>query len=240
VAKATTQKSTRTRARSKRVPIVVAICVAGILAASIFFYYDQPGPRIVMDLRVHVHFFDYRYNYSYSLPQDIGVSGGLWTNHTLDQYGPPGYSPLSIRDDTSTIHVTSNVIELYTFGDFFNVWGQPFNTFCVPLPPLWDPYHPYCTGPGDTVVYDPDNSNVVDSQTQIIYTSPSIPHPSLGTPLSIDHKIKFVDANNNSRFDPREIVAYDLQDTGSLVSSDWSLTRPALPFRARLYCLINT
>ena len=222
-------KHSPNRGRGYRVPLIVGLCVFGILAAALLFYYDQPASPIIQDWRVHVVFYDYRYGINYSLPPNIGVFGGLWTNHTLDQYGAKGYSPLSTRDDTSTIHVSSNVLEVYTFSDFFNVWGQQFNTFCVPLPPLWDPTHPYCTGSGDTVVYDPDNSTVVDSQTQIIYTSPTAPHPALGTALTIDPLIKYVDTNGNNKFDPGEIVAYDLQNTGSLASTDWIINATATP-----------
>jgi len=202
------------------VPLAVGLCVIAILSAFYFFYYYEPN-RILMNWQVKIHFFDYRYGTNYTLPALIGVEGGIWTNHTLDQYGQPGYSPLSTRDGTGNIYIVSKVFELYTFEDFFNIWGQPFNQFCVPLPPQYSPTNPYCTGPGDPILYDPDNSAVVDSQSQVIYNSPGAPPPAQGTRLSTDPRIKYIDSNNNDIWDPGEPVVYDIRNTGSLVSTDW-------------------
>jgi len=224
VARGAVSKKTGVGKSSRKMPLVVGLSVIIILAAMFgaFYYFYYYGPnQVVQNWEIHIHFFDYRYGINYTLPIDIGVSGGLWTNHTLDQYGPTGYAPLSTRDATGTIYLRSKVFELYTFQDFFNIWGQPFDEFCVPMPPLYTANNPYCTGPGETVVYDPTLNATVDSHTQILYTSPLSLLPAIGTPLSTDSHFKYIDSDNNSKFDPGETVVYDNQNTGSLLSTDW-------------------
>src|SRR3970282_1100116 len=63
----------------------------------------------------------------------------LWANHTLDIYGPPGYAPISTRDSSGIIYIQSTTGQRpdgsllgFTFADFFNVWGQRFDKYCVP------------------------------------------------------------------------------------------------------------
>ncbi len=229
MAKKAASKGKNKNGKAYKVPLAVGLCVISILAAFYLFYYYEPPSRIVMDWRVHIHFFDYRYGINYTPPANIGVSGGIWMNHTLDQYGPSGYAPLNTIDNTGTVHIASNVIEVYTFGDFFNIWGQPFNEICVPMPPLYSRTTPYCTGPGETVIYDPDNSPVVDSQTQVLYTGPGAPSLVSGTPLTRDPLIKYVDANNNTKYDTGETVVYDLQRTGYVISTDWIINATGSP-----------
>jgi len=100
------------------------------------------GNSLLIDWRVTIMIYDGRTRANYTLPAFIGAPQGrdtnLWVNHTLDNVGPPGYSPLSTRDDSSTVYIQSTsgtcltTRQCFTFEDFFNVWGQQFSRSCVP------------------------------------------------------------------------------------------------------------
>lgn len=118
------------------VGVSVALVVAGAFYA-LFYEGNQNGPpALVVDWRAKITFHDANTGTNYTLPANIGTergkSLGLWENHTLDRFGPPGYSPVSTRDESGIIYIQSNTIQGFTFEDFFNVWGQRFDRSCVP------------------------------------------------------------------------------------------------------------
>src|SRR5215467_11306144 len=45
-----------------------------------------------------------------TIPSQIGISLSLWKDHSLDQYGMSGMTPLHTHDTDNTIHVESNTI----------------------------------------------------------------------------------------------------------------------------------
>jgi len=45
-----------------------------------------------------------------------------YADHSLDNYGMEGMSPLHTHDYSGTIHVESNTVKNYTLGDFLNIW----------------------------------------------------------------------------------------------------------------------
>ena len=47
----------------------------------------------------------------------------LWHDHSLDQYGPSGISPMHTHDTSGTIHIESTVAREYTLGEFLKVAG---------------------------------------------------------------------------------------------------------------------
>ncbi len=63
-----------------------------------------------------------------------------------------------------------------------------------------------------TVVYDANLNGVYDTGDYVL--SPPGGVPPLGTPLSVDPKIKFVDSNNNGIWDTGEPIAYDVNQDG--------------------------
>ncbi|CAN5436098.1 hypothetical protein BH18THE1_BH18THE1_01510 [soil metagenome] len=62
------------------------------------------------------------------VPNGIGISQAnfvdflLYGDHSLDQYGMEGMSPLHTHDNTGTIHVESNTIRNFTLGEFLSIW----------------------------------------------------------------------------------------------------------------------
>jgi hypothetical protein len=66
-----------------------------------------------------------------TIPADIGVSGGYWHFHNLDQYGIDGRAPMYTLDTTGLIRIQSNVARNYTLGDLFLIWGVTFNDQCI-------------------------------------------------------------------------------------------------------------
>ena len=131
-------------------------------------------------------------------------------NHTLDFLGQPPYAPISTRDNSNTIYIETNRLAILTFGDFFNIWGQPFNSACV-----WF----YCAAPAELVVNDTNGSNIY-STGDLVLNSVNGSKPAPNAPLSTDPKIRFVDTDGNGVWDSGETVVYDTNGNSSYASND--------------------
>lgn len=74
-----------------------------------------------------------------TIPANIGINWNLWNDRSLERLGMPMpdmrdmpfMSPLHNHDTSGIIHVESTVIRNYTLGEFFDVWGVPFNEHCI-------------------------------------------------------------------------------------------------------------
>ncbi len=96
------------------------------------FYLDVHDTRLEIDWRVHLYIFNAITGQNVTIPAGIGVAGAnLWYNHTWDAWGPPGYAPLSTRDNTGTIYIQSVAPQVFVLGNFFDIWGQVLNQTCV-------------------------------------------------------------------------------------------------------------
>jgi hypothetical protein len=62
---------------------------------------------------------------SVTVPAQIGIDPSLWKDHSLDQYGTGGLSPIHTHDTSGTIHVESNTARNFTLHEFLAIWGQP-------------------------------------------------------------------------------------------------------------------
>ncbi len=60
----------------------------------------------------------------YTISSQIGIDQSLWRDHSLDQYGMQGMSPLHSHGADGTIHVESNTLRDFTLKEFLAVWGQ--------------------------------------------------------------------------------------------------------------------
>lgn len=76
----------------------------------------------------------------FTIPRDIGTPSGPWVDHSLDQYGMTGMSPLHTHDDTGAIHVESNKVRDFTLREFLAVWGKSVDNSQVLGHPV-DPDH---------------------------------------------------------------------------------------------------
>lgn len=63
------------------------------------------------------------------VPTSIGITQtgifadpSLFADHSLDNYGMEGMSPLHTHDYSGVIHVESNILRTYTLGEFLNIW----------------------------------------------------------------------------------------------------------------------
>ncbi len=121
------------RRGSRTVGILVGATLLIFVSSLLIWAYWQSSfsERLVIDWRLKIVIHDTNKSANITLPSNIGVAGGLWFNHTLDQYGPRGFAPISTRDGTSTIYIQSKAAQVFTFGDLFNIWGQTFNETCV-------------------------------------------------------------------------------------------------------------
>lgn len=66
-----------------------------------------------------------------AVPDGIGMKPDLWKDRKLERYGESGMSPIHTHDDSGKIHIESKVIRDYTLGEFFDIWGIPFNSTCI-------------------------------------------------------------------------------------------------------------
>ncbi|MFQ5940841.1 MAG: hypothetical protein ACE5KA_03990, partial [Nitrososphaerales archaeon] len=67
------------------------------------------------------------------IPKHIGIDPSLYNSHDLDQYGikEPKTYPLHTHDTSGVIHIESSELRTFTLGQFFDVWGVPFDQNCV-------------------------------------------------------------------------------------------------------------
>jgi hypothetical protein len=237
-----------------RTKLAVFVLVVTVVSVFVYLQFAEPygNNALAMDWRMKLTFSDYRpTGANYSLPSGIGAPGGIHSgNHTLDSLGPPGYAPLSTRDGSSTIWVQSNQITIFTFGDFFNIWGQTFNKACVSFPYVQIgsvPGQPYCTAPAEAIVYSPNDDLRYDptagDKLLPVVTQGSAHTPSTGAPLSYDPKLKFYDDNGNGIYDVSDTLVYDnlgnglydpTYDTIASVTNQSLVPRPGAPLRTDL------
>jgi hypothetical protein len=59
-----------------------------------------------------------------AVPEGIGMNPKLWHDHSLDQYGPSGISPMHTHDTSGTIHIESTIEREYTVGELLKVIGM--------------------------------------------------------------------------------------------------------------------
>jgi hypothetical protein len=62
------------------------------------------------------------------VPEGIGMNSWLWHDHSLDQYGPSGISPMHTHDTSGTIHIESTASREYSVGEFLKVMGIDSST----------------------------------------------------------------------------------------------------------------
>lgn len=121
--------------RTRKIATVVSVCLLLIIIGTFVYLYvldSYPaGSKLSLDWRFHIAIENGATGKNITIPADIGVAGGIWTNHTLDSYGPPGFAPLSTRDTSGTIYVQSVVPRLYVLSEFFAIWGQTYSSTCV-------------------------------------------------------------------------------------------------------------
>lgn len=65
------------------------------------------------------------------VPANIGTPQGPWVDHSLDQYGMTGMSPLHTHDTSGQIHVESNTVRGFTLQEFLAIWGQRLDSNMV-------------------------------------------------------------------------------------------------------------
>lgn len=202
---------------SKLVLAAVVVSIVGLFTYFAYLNNAYQTPGILINWRMGFTFNDSRTGTNYTLPAYIGATGGAWSNHTLDAFGPPGYSPMSTRDTSSTIWIQSTEPAVFTFGDFFNVWGQQFNIQCVSYAGILSSNGPplsgsYCSRPSEPVIYDLNNNYQYDPPTDINVTEVSdlaVVMPAAHATLSVDSGIRFISVNHSTVWFANETIVYD-------------------------------
>ncbi|HKR57248.1 MAG TPA: hypothetical protein VJR67_00060 [Candidatus Nitrosopolaris sp.] len=112
------------RKRNRNIIIIVIPVVAAIVAFAVVSnsLYSTQGPKPLL-IHIHPHLAVSVDGSPITVPSQIGIDQSLWKDHSLDQYGSPGFAPLHTHDASGTIHVESTVSRNYTLGEFLNIWG---------------------------------------------------------------------------------------------------------------------
>ena len=103
-------------------PIIAAVAIALVLVFAIGAQ-GGPMPGAKMVLHIHPHLNVIVDGKPMVIPQNVGIDGSLWKDHSLDKYGMVGMAPLHTHDTSGTIHVESNTNRGYTLGQFLDIWG---------------------------------------------------------------------------------------------------------------------
>jgi hypothetical protein len=120
--------------------VAVGVAIAAIIAGSITLFGSQQPPssqtipqgnnnnnnNINKPMVMHIHpsiTIVGSNGKHMPLTTDIGINSSLWKDHSLDQFGMQGMSPLHTHDSSGTVHVESNAKRDYSLGQFMDVWG---------------------------------------------------------------------------------------------------------------------
>src|SRR5215211_3542768 len=117
--------------------VAVGVAVAAIIGSSVALFASQQPPSSSqmtpqgndnnnkpMVMHIHLSITIAGSNgKQMPLPTDIGINPSLWKDHSLDQFGMQGMSPLHTHDSSGTVHVESNAQRDYSLGQFMDVWG---------------------------------------------------------------------------------------------------------------------
>jgi hypothetical protein len=105
-----------------------------VLSAVLYLSFTEAPRSEHEGFAYHAHvrltILDLRTNTNLTIPDNIGVPGGLWADHTLD-YAGGAFAPLHTHDNSGIIHIEPMVFRTFTLGDFFNIWGVPLTETCV-------------------------------------------------------------------------------------------------------------
>lgn len=118
------------RKRKRNLMIIIPIVAA--VAITIFAMTSVSSPALPskqMALHNHVTLKVVSNGQTMMIPAHIGmVQVGktedplLYGDHTLDNYGMQGMSPLHTHDSSGVIHVESNTVRDYTLGELLDIW----------------------------------------------------------------------------------------------------------------------
>lgn len=123
-------KSARTRAsrhRRNRILQIVGLGVVVVALTGIFVIGN--GGAMNTSLHQHPHIEITIQGTAVTVPTDIGIGPSLWKDHSMDEYRQmETMSPIHTHDSSGTIHLEMGKWHPCTLGDFFDVWGQPFDS----------------------------------------------------------------------------------------------------------------
>jgi hypothetical protein len=128
--------------------VAVGVAVAAIIGSSVALFASQQSPPssqtppqgndnnnkpMVMHIHPSITIVDSN-GKQMPLPTDIGINPSLWKDHSLDQFGMQGMSPLHTHDSSGTVHVESNAKRDYSLGQFMDVWGGIDSSKIIKVP----------------------------------------------------------------------------------------------------------
>jgi hypothetical protein len=103
------------------------------------------------------------------IPSDIGIDRGTGI-----------LSPLHTHDATGIIHVESPVVRDFTLGEFFDVWGVPFDGHCV---------GGTCDGSGRTLSVYVNGQAFTGAPRSLVLTAHQEIVVAIGTPAQVPSPI---------------------------------------------------
>ncbi len=169
----------RVRSSSRR-PLILVVMILVVVFASVAYIALAPTPPAKQENIPPTPIYRWNVNFTIQIikhdnsivdvpiPGNVGVSGGIWANHTLDNFGVTGTrSPLFTlpKNNASSaaydgfVHIQPILPGVtYTLRDFFNVWGQSVTDDCLSITGYGD----MCTGPGGNLIMEVNKGLTTD------------------------------------------------------------------------------
>lgn len=126
--------------------VIVGIIVTFVIGASFMLtkpITDQSSSNEKMLMHIHPRLYLNMDGKPYFVPQNVGIDSDLWKDHSLDQYGMKGMSPLHTHTADGMIHVESKVVRNYTLGEFLDIWGLDLQGKSVSVSVYGEPISDY-------------------------------------------------------------------------------------------------
>ncbi len=112
------------RSHKRRNVLILALIVLATIGGSVAAAQFAKSNTLVMHIHPQLSITSNSLG-AVIVPAQIGISAGLWKDHSLDQYGTGGLSPIHTHDTSGQIHVESNTPRDFTLHEFLSIWGQP-------------------------------------------------------------------------------------------------------------------
>ena len=92
--------------------VLTSVLVARVISANVVRLSIRPQLSVLIE------------GAPFTIPSGIGINQTLWKDHSLDNFGVSGHSPLTTRDTSGVIFLESNTILNFTLYEFLAVWGE--------------------------------------------------------------------------------------------------------------------
>ena len=129
VSKRERQRALARRQRLRKMLMFGAAAAAVVAVVAIFPPGAPPQGSLDVALSQHVHIDLFINGTQVTIPAHIGVNQSLWRDHKLDTYSSnQTEAAVHTHNQTGSVHIALRTWHACTLGDFFKIWGVPFDS----------------------------------------------------------------------------------------------------------------